>query len=198
VPGKLFVVSGPSGAGKGTLLGRALIGLEGARLSVSATTRHPRKGERDGVQYFFLSDELFDKLIATDGLLEWAAVHGARYGTLKAQVLEQLAQGIDVILEIDPQGAFQVKRQYPAAVTVFIKPPSLEELRYRLEKRGTENEAEIEKRVNAAIDELSHVGEYDKVILNDDLVKASDELLDFIRSKRNSDEARFSPACDEE
>ena len=137
--GGLFVISGPSGAGKGTLLARVLPRLEQIWLSVSATTRPPRKGEVDGLNYFFLSDTQFDKLIAVDGLLEWASVHGERYGTIRAEVQKRLEQGINVVLEIDPQGAFQVLEKMPESRTVFIAPPSLDVLEQRLRQRGTED-----------------------------------------------------------
>jgi len=184
VAGKLFVVSGPSGAGKGTLLKGVLAELDAIHLAVSATTRQPRKGERDGIEYFFLSDEQFDSLIDQQGMLEWASVHGARYGTPKAEVLAQLNAGFDIILEIDPQGAAQVRLQYPAAVLIFIEPPSLEELARRLRDRGTESEAAIALRLSNAMAELSVKGDYDKVIVNDDLDQALGELIEFIKATR--------------
>ena len=182
--GKLFVVSGPSGVGKGTLLALVLPELDGIQVVVSVTTRQPRTGEVDGVDYFFVTDEEFDKLIAEDGLLEWAAVHGARYGTLRSEVLTALSAGQDVVLEIDPQGARQVKDHYPDAVLLFIMPPSLDELRRRLVKRGTESEEAIDRRVAAAASELQAVGEYDKLVINDDLTAAADELRTYMLSRR--------------
>ena len=184
--GKLFVVSGPSGAGKGTLLAQVINELGNVHIAVSATTRRPRRGEKDGVQYFFLSNEKFDELISIGGLLEWANVHGAHYGTLKAEVLSQLAAGQDVLLEIDPQGARQVKEKYPEAVLVFIKPPSLEVLKDRLQARNTETEEEIATRLDTAQQELASEAEYDKVIINDQVDVASRELADYILQKRDS------------
>jgi guanylate kinase len=153
---------------------------------VSATTRQPRVGEREGIEYYFLSDDMFDELIATDGLLEWAHVHGARYGTLKSQAFAALAEGLDVVLEIDTQGALQVKSAYPEAVLVFVKPPSLSELRRRLESRGTEGPRAIEQRLQTAEAELALAAGYDLVIVNDDLERAAEELLGFILAGRVS------------
>jgi len=185
--GKLFVVSGPSGAGKGTLLARVLPLVGNIHLAVSATTRQPRKGEKDGVQYHFLSEEGFDELIKAGGLLEWASVHAARYGTPKPEVFEALAAGQDVVLEIDTQGAMQVKASYPQARMVFIEPPSIEELRHRLTDRGTEDAPTIERRLEAVAAELQTRGDYDKVILNDDLDIAADELLAYMQAEREKD-----------
>jgi len=182
--GKLFVVSGPSGAGKGTLLARVLPELGGIRVAVSATTRLPRSGEVDGTDYYFLSEEKFDSLIAEDGLLEWASVHGARYGTLKSEVLSTLDSGVDVVLEIDTQGARQVKSHYPEAVLVFIEPPSLSELRDRLVKRGTESPEAIKRRIAAAEQEMQATRDYDKVVLNDDLEVAASDLFSYMLSVR--------------
>ena len=184
--GRLFVVSGPSGVGKGTLLARVMDELDDIKVTVSATTRQPRIGEVDKVSYFFYSTEEFEKLIAQDGLLEWASVHGAFYGTLKSEVLLAFDAGYDVVLEIDLQGARQVKLQYPQAILVFIKPPSLAVLEARLRERGTEDEASISRRLATAVDELAAIHEYDKVIVNDDLEVAVQELLDFIEECRNT------------
>lgn len=175
-PGSLFIVSGPSGAGKGTLV-RALLGrVPGIWLSVSATTRAPRPGEVEGVHYVFLSAEEFDRRIAENGLLEWAEVHGNRYGTLKAVVQEHIDAGEIVVLEIDPQGAAQVKQAMPESVLVFIEPPSFAELRKRLEKRGSETPEQIERRLRTAQEELAIAGTYDYVIINDDVELATEEL----------------------
>ncbi|MCL1879254.1 MAG: guanylate kinase [Actinomycetia bacterium] len=182
--GKLFVVSGPSGAGKGTLLAQIVGELEGLRIAVSATTRRPRKGERDGVQYYFLSEEKFEELVVMDGLLEWASVHGARYGTLKAEVLSQLADGLNVILEIDPQGAQQIRQQYPQALLVFIAPPSLLDLEARLVARATESPTQIAGRLETARLEMASQGEYDKVIINDDVGEAAAALAAYIRQQQ--------------
>lgn len=174
--GNLFVISGPSGAGKGTLVRRIRDCVPDLWLSVSATTRAPRPGELEGREYFFLSNAQFDDLVAHDGLLEWAEVHGNRYGTPRAEVERRVASGQQVILEIDPQGALQVKRRYPDAVLIFISPPSTEELERRLRSRATETEDEIARRMGNAVGELSLVGAYDVVVLNADVRAASEEL----------------------
>jgi len=188
VSGHLFVISGPSGAGKGTLLGRVVPHLKRVWVAVSATTRQPRTGEIDSVHYNFLSAEEFESLIAVDGLLEWATVHGERYGTPKAAVLEHLAAGDDVILEIDPQGACQVRQAYPQALLLFVAPPSLAELRRRLEARGTESAAAIERRLETARQELEMLPRYDKVIVNDDLEVATAELLAWLQAPQQDTE----------
>ncbi|MDR1184541.1 MAG: guanylate kinase [Coriobacteriales bacterium] len=174
--GNLYVVSGPSGAGKGTLLALAMRRLDNVWLSVSATTRSPRENEVEGVHYFFLSDEEFDDLIAVDGLLEWAAVHGERYGTIRREVEQRLDQGINVILEIDPQGAFQVQARLPQATLIFIMPPSITILEQRLRGRGTEDEVSIRHRMSNATEELSYRDRYHVIIVNDDLATAAEEL----------------------
>ena len=175
-PGTLFIVSGPSGAGKGTLVRALLDRVPAVWLSVSATTRDPRPGEIDGVHYVFLSPEEFDRRIAESGFLEWAEVHGNRYGTLRATVEDRVARGEIVVLEIDPQGAAQVKEAMPESVLVFIEPPSFAELRNRLVKRGSETPEQIERRLRTAKEELAIAGTYDYVIINDDVEQASDEL----------------------
>ena len=178
--GNLFVISGPSGAGKGTLVKRLVERIPDAWVSVSATTRQPRPGEVDGVHYFFMNDKRFDDLIAAHGFLEWADVHGKRYGTLKRTVLERVRKGSQVILEIDVQGAFQVRKMVPEAILIFIEPPSLEELRRRLEGRGTEDAEAIERRMKTAELELAQKDAYDKQLVNDDLDAATDELVAFV------------------
>ena len=181
--GNLFVVSGPSGAGKGTLMARLREQVPDVWVSVSATTRDPRPGEQEGVSYFYLSDERFDELVAHDGFLEWAHVHGNRYGTLKETVLSAMAEGKQVILEIDVQGAFQVREKIPEAILVFIAPPSLEELRRRLEGRGTEPQDVIERRMATAEVELSRKEEYDVTFVNDDLDVATRQLVNYVNAK---------------
>ena len=199
---KLFVISGPSGAGKGTLVTRVRERRSNLGLTVSATTRAPRKGEVDGVNYFFLTREEFDRRVANGEFVEWAEVHGNCYGTLVSEVTSKLASGSSLILEIDVQGALlhdsakeiskdemrELMRQYPQyaeggeerfpeAVLIFIKPPSLEVLRERLVGRGTETPETIELRMANAADELALADRYDDVVVNDDLDRATDELV---------------------
>lgn len=158
-------------------------------VSVSATTRQPRPGEVDGRHYFFTADEEFDRLIETGGLLEWAEVHGNRYGTPRARVEEKLAEGTHVILEIDPQGAFQIRDVLPESVLVFIMPPSKEELERRLAKRGSETKEQVAARMRTAERELALVGKYDHVVINDDVARAADELARVIRSYADDEES---------
>lgn len=167
--GKLFVISGPSGTGKGTICDRIISGNDDVALSVSMTTRAPREGEVDGVNYFFVSEEEFEKAIEEDGFLEYARVYRHSYGTPKEAVLSKLAEGIDVILEIDTQGAMNIKKKYPEGVFIFIKPPSLEELRRRIESRGTDSPETIELRLGEAEKEMGLIDEYDYCVVNDDL-----------------------------
>ncbi|WP_077597896.1 guanylate kinase [Olsenella urininfantis] len=173
---RLFVVSGPSGAGKGTLLSLLRKRRPDLGLTVSATTRSPRPGETDGVSYHFLSEEEFSARLERGEFLEWADVHGHRYGTLRSEVDARLAAGVSVVLEIDPQGAFHVREVYPEAVLVFIEPPSLEILEERLRARGTEEEAQIELRMKNALHEMELAGRYDVRVVNDELARATDEL----------------------
>jgi guanylate kinase len=189
--GNLYVVSGPSGAGKGTLLSLVLQRLNRVWLSISATTRAPREGEKEGVHYFFLSNEEFDDLIAVDGLLEWATVHGQRYGTIRREVTQRLEQGLDVILEIDPQGALQVQSESPQAVLIYIMPPSVETLEQRLRGRGTESETSLRRRMGNAIEEMEHRDRYQLVIVNDDLMTAAEELYRYILERPGNEE----PQC---
>lgn len=183
--GNLFVLSGPSGAGKGTLVKRVLQRIPDAWVSVSATTRQPRPGEVDGKDYFFLDQPRFDELVSQDGFLEWAHVHGNSYGTLRSRVQERMDEGAQVILEIDVQGAFQVKKAMPEAHLIFIEPPSLEELERRLRGRGTETEEIICKRMKTAEVELAQKMEYDVQVINDELERATDELVSYIGSFAN-------------
>ena len=170
-PGKLFVFSGPSGAGKGTICKRLLEETD-LELSVSMTTRAPREGEVDGVSYFFETKEGFEQKIAEDNFLEYAEVYGNYYGTPKGPVLDKLAKGIDVVLEIDIQGALKVKENYPDGVFVFILPPSLSELRKRLTGRGTETAEAIELRLGETLKELSYIDKYDYCVVNGELEEA--------------------------
>ncbi len=174
--GKLIVVSGPSGVGKGTVLSRVFDREDNLWKSVSATTRAPRAGEKDGVDYFFIDRETFKKEVEQGGFIEWAEYSGNLYGTPLKSVEEHLERGENVILEIDVQGALQIRDKIPSAVLVFIEPPSLEELKRRLSMRETETEEAISMRMNAAKVELSHKMEYDRQFVNDDIERCADEL----------------------
>ncbi len=169
--GKLYVISGPSGAGKGTITTRILNEMD-MGYSVSMTTRAPRTGEIEGVHYFFSTKEQFEKMIADDGFLEHAERYGNYYGSPKAPVLEKLAKGQDVILEIEMQGAMQVKKNYPDGVFIFVLPPSLPILRQRLIDRKTETPESIELRLSSTLDEMRYIEDYDYFVVNDDLEEA--------------------------
>lgn len=172
--GKLFVISGPSGAGKGTIVSRVRedLGPDRAVLSISMTTRDPRPGEEDGKQYFFVSKEDFQKKIREGGLLEYAEVYGNYYGTPRSYVMENIENGRDVILEIDIQGALNVKKAFPEGILIFVAPPSLSVLRDRLTGRNTDAEDVIRLRLSKAVSELSHIPAYDYLIINDVLDEA--------------------------
>ena len=175
-PGNLFVVAAPSGAGKSSLV-KALLELDShVQPSVSHTTRPPRGQEKHGREYFFVSNAEFDKMVLESAFVEWANVHGARYGTSKKMIEERIAQGADVILEIDFQGAMQIKRIFTNAVLVFILPPSWEELRSRLERRGEDSPETIALRLQNAADEMHQAREFDFVIINELFERA---LFDF-------------------
>jgi guanylate kinase len=168
LPGNLFILSAPSGAGKSSLINAILGKHADMQLSVSHTTRSPRAGEQNGVHYHFVSVETFKQLIADGVFLEWAEVFGNYYGTSKAAIAEQLARGIDVFLDIDWQGAQQIRPQVPGVISVFILPPSVAELEKRLQGRGTDSAEVIAKRMQQAKSEISHFPEYDYVLVNDD------------------------------
>ena len=169
--GKLFIISGPSGTGKGTICKR-LIDETDVEISVSMTTRQPREGEIDGKSYYFTTKEDFQKAIENDGFLEWAEVYGNFYGTPKAKVEEKLAAGIDVLLEIDIQGALNVKEAYPNGIFIFILPPSMAELRKRITGRGTDSEASINLRLSQTLKEVSYIDKYDYCVVNGELDEA--------------------------
>lgn len=174
--GSLIVVSGPSGAGKGTLCKRLLELNENVLLSISATTRAMREGEENGVHYYFISASEFRSMIEKNELIEYSHHFENYYGTPKAKVMEQLKAGRDVVLEIDVNGGAQVKESLPEAVLVFIAPPSLAELKKRLENRGTESEEKIRVRMQRVLTELSYMQSYDYIIVNEDVEEASSNL----------------------
>lgn len=180
--GMLIVVSAPSGCGKGTILAEVLKN-EKFYYSVSATTRSPRPGEADGVNYHFLNRDQFEDLIKNDGMLEYAEYCGNYYGTPKDKVYEKINEGKNVILEIEVQGAMKVREKCPEAVFVFIAPPSVAELRNRLEKRGTETADVISRRVSEAAQEISYAYKYDYVVVNDDLDTAINDFKNVVRAE---------------
>ncbi|MBW7656148.1 guanylate kinase [Hydrogenophilus thermoluteolus] len=182
--GTLFVVSAPSGAGKTTLVHRLVESDPLLRLSVSYTTRAPRPGEQNGVHYHFVSPAQFRTMVENGAFLEWAEVHGNCYGTARAWVEAELAAGRDVLLEIDWQGARQIKARFPACVTIFILPPSFAELEARLRKRASDSDTVIAKRLANAHEELRHVHEFEYVIINDRLDVATQELIAVVTAER--------------
>lgn len=175
--GHLFVVSGPSGAGKGTLVKGVLARRPDMHLTVSATTRPARPGERNGFEYHFIPVSEFLGMRDRGEFLEWAEVHGNYYGTPRREVDGPLASGRDVICELDIQGAVAVKRFKPQATLIFIEPPSLDDLFLRLRGRGTEDPDTLSRRMRAAYDEVKNKGLYDHIVVNDDITRAVDELL---------------------
>lgn len=184
--GILVVVSGFSGAGKGTLMKRLVEDYDNYALSISATTRTPRPGEQDGKEYFFVDREQFEQKIAENGLIEYACYCDHYYGTPRAYVEQQLAEGRDVILEIEIQGALKVKAQYPDALLLFVTPPSAAELRRRLEGRGTETAEVIEKRMKRATEEADGIENYEYLVINDDLEQCVRQLHEIIMTAHNT------------
>jgi len=183
-PGNLFVVADPSGAGKSSLV-KALMELDaGVQPSVSHTTRAPRGQEFHGREYFFIDDAQFDVMVADHAFLEWAYVHGIRYGTSKSTIEERISQGLDVVLEIDFQGAVQIKRLFANAVLIFILPPSWEELRSRLQRRGEDTAEVIEIRLANAATEMAQAHEFDFVIINQLFDKALFDLKAIVHAQR--------------
>ncbi len=185
--GILFVISGPSGVGKGTLREKLMeTPQDGLIYSISATTRKPRSGEVDGRDYFFLEVNDFESLITQEKLLEWALVYNNYYGTPKSFVIENLEKGIDVLLEIDIQGALKIKKLMPDGVFVFVLPPSVEELSKRLIERGKDSAQEIERRLACYDQEISNVSHYDYVVVNDYVSEATEKIGAIITAERCS------------
>ncbi|HET9672583.1 MAG TPA: guanylate kinase [Actinomycetota bacterium] len=183
--GTLFVLAGPSGVGKGSIVRELVSRDPGLSLSVSVTTRPPRPAEVDGVDYFFVDEDAFDRMIHAGELLEWAEIVGHRSGTPKGFVEDRLAEGRDVLLEIDVVGASQVRDRVPGAVLIFIDPPSLEELERRLRGRGTETEEAIRLRMETAAWELEQRPWFDHVVVNDELGRAADQVTAIIGGSRS-------------
>ena len=182
--GILFVVSAPSGGGKGTLIQRVLDNVPNLSYSVSFTTRAPRSGEINGREYFFVTPEKFEQMVAADEFLEWAHVHSKRYGTSRQQVSREISEGRDIILEVDVQGAASVRELIPDSVSIFILPPSFEVLRQRLQARGTDSLEELDLRMRNAPKELEHYSAFQYLIINDDADRAADDLRAIIQAER--------------
>lgn len=183
--GRLFVISGPSGAGKGSISKRIMAEVPDLVYSVSMTTRPPRPDEVGGRNYYFVTREEFEKTLAEDGLLEYAQVYGQYYGTPRAMVMESLAQGKDVVLEIDIQGAMNIRRTYPKGVLIFILPPSMGELRKRITGRGSESEGSIELRLGEALKEIAYIDKYDYCVVNGDLDEAVERVKAIITAEHS-------------
>jgi guanylate kinase len=184
-PANLYIVAAPSGGGKTSLVNALLRLDDQLHLSISHTTREPRNGEIDGQHYYFVTESEFSRLVAENAFLEHAQVYDHRYGTGRAQVQRQLAQGFDVVLDIDWQGAAQIRQTFPDCRSIFILPPSLQELRRRLALRGQDSEEIIERRMQKARSELSHAGEFDFMIVNDVFDAALQDLHGVIRTGRH-------------
>ena len=194
--GMLLVISGPSGAGKGTLVGRLLEQDPSFAFSVSVTTRGRRENEIEDVHYHFISEAEYDKLLEEDAFIEHASVHGHRYGTLKSEVYERMERGQNVLLDIDPQGAKTVMEKEKNCVSVFILPPSYHELRVRLHTRNTEAEEEIQRRLANARGEIEQMGRYRYLVVNDDLELAFSQLSAIVRAEKQNS-VRYFPEIDE-
>lgn len=194
--GLLIVLSGPSGAGKGTICSRLRAEMPNLIYSVSMTTRQPRVGEVEGVNYFFRDKEEFEELLKEDAFLEYAKVYDNYYGTPKKHVMDLLDQGKSVLLEIDIQGAMQVKERYSDAIFIYIVPPSLTELSARLRGRATDSEEVIDKRLSLACSELALAHRYDYIVVNDDLDEATEKTASILRAEsckisRNKEKIQF-------
>lgn len=180
----LIIFTGPSGVGKGTIVKQVFSELEDIEFSVSCTTREKRPGEEEAKNYFFKTNEEFEKMIENDELLEWAEFVGNKYGTPKAFVDETLAAGNDVFLEIEVQGALQVMEKFPGAISIFLVPPRFEDLEARLRQRGTESEEILQKRLKKAKEEMNHIDDFSFVVVNDDIDKAVESVKALILQAR--------------
>lgn len=182
--GNLIVISGPSGVGKGTIRAALMSKMPELSLSVSVTTRLPRSGEIEGVDYFFVSEDQFRKMVAADEFLEYASVYGNLYGTPKKYVWQELEKGKDIILEIDIQGAQKVKSKMPGALFIFIMPPSIEELAKRLNSRGKDSNQTIQRRLAECETEIAQIKYYDYMVVNDDIESAVNKVIAIITAER--------------
>lgn len=180
--GNLIIFSAPSGAGKTTIVKEILASFPTMIFSISATTRKPRPGEKDGVDYFFLDKDKFEELIKNDELLEYEKIYDYYYGTLKKFILDNINNGLNILMDIDVKGALNVKKKYPQATIIFIAPPSIEELEKRLINRGSDTPEEIKKRISRAKEELEYMDKFDYVIINDDLNIAKEEAKKIIKN----------------
>lgn len=195
--GMLLIISGPSGTGKGTLVKKLMDSDPSIRFSCSVTTRKPREGEIEGVHYHFVDDAAYDRMVEENAFLEHATVHGHRYGTLRAPVEEMMAEGCNVLLDIDPQGAIAVMQNASDYVSVFIMPPSFEDLRIRLHTRNTDDPTEIERRLRNAHTEVKNIGRYQYAVVNDNLELAFTQLQSIVNAEKQRT-IRFKPVIDED
>jgi len=195
--GMLLIISGPSGTGKGTLVKKLMDSDPSICFSCSATTRPPRAEEIDGVHYHFISEDDFERLLSQDAFLEHAIVHGHQYGTLKEEVRANLAQGKNVLLDIDPQGAISVMEQERDYVSIFMLPPTFRALKTRLHTRNTDDPAEIQRRLQNAREEVKTIGRYQYAVVNDDLDLAFVQLQSIVNAEKQRTH-RFSPTIPEE
>lgn len=182
--GLLVVISAPSGTGKDALIECLSQKAPDIFKSISATTREMRVGEKEGVDYYFTTKENFEKLIADEEVVEYTKYCNNYYGSPKAPIMENLEKGRDVVLKIEVEGAMNIRRMFPDSVLIFVLPPSIEELKKRLDKRGTEDECTIEKRMKRARTEVTYAGEYDYLVVNDDLSRAAEQLMDIIKTEK--------------
>ena len=184
--GLLVVVSGPSGAGKGTVLAHAIRNYPNLQYSVSVTTREPRPGEVDGVNYYFVTKDRFKEMLAGGELLEHQQVYGNFYGTPKQKVLEKLEEGFDVVLEIDVKGTLDIKNKFPQAVMIFLTPVNRSTIEERLRGRDTETEEQLKVRIESAIDEIKQAVFYDYIVVNEDAEKGAEDIINIIKAQKCS------------